>query len=173
VERMATLLNRLRATYRPIRSEEIEEIQLNEIVEDIHSLTSTHLRHNEITFDFHPAPELPLIRGISDQIRQVVLNLFINSIEAMQSGGHLTVCTQLSSEYHYAELTITDTGEGIDPEILPRIFDPFFTTKRTGTGLGLSITSDIVHQHGGDIKAGNNQNGGTKFTVWFPVEEVG
>jgi two-component system NtrC family sensor kinase len=163
----------LRATYRPIRSDEIEEIQLNEIVEDIHSLTSTHLRHNEITFEFHPAPDLPLIRGVSDQVRQVVLNLFINSIEAMQSGGHLTVCTQLSPGYHRAELTITDTGEGIDPDILPRIFDPFFTTKRTGTGLGLSITSDIVHQHGGDIKVENDPHGGTTFTVWFPIENAG
>lgn len=172
VERMATLLNRLRATYRPIRSNEIEEIHLNEIVEDIHSLTSTHLRHNEITFEFYPDPGLPAFRGISDQIRQVVLNLFINALESMQTGGHLTVCTQPSREYEHAMLTVTDTGEGIDPELLPRIFDPFFTTKKTGTGLGLSITADIIHQHGGDIQVENNQQGGTTFKVWFPVENA-
>jgi signal transduction histidine kinase len=173
VERMSTLLNRLRTTYRPIRLDEIDEIQLNEIVEDIHSLTSTHMRHNEITFEFHPDPELPTILGVSDQIRQVVLNLFINAIEAMQTGGHLTVCTQKYPKGEQALLTITDTGDGIDPEILPKIFEPFFTTKKTGTGLGLSITSDIIHQHSGDIQVENNQQGGTIFKVWFPVEKVG
>lgn len=169
-ERMATLLNRLRTTYRPIRSDEVEEIQLNEIVEDIYSLTSTHMRHNEVTFEFHPDPGLPTIRGVSDQIRQVVLNLFINGIEAMQTGGNLTVCTQQCLGDEQALLSITDTGDGIDPEILPRIFEPFFTTKKTGTGLGLSITSDIIHQHGGEIQVENNQHGGTTFKVWFPVE---
>jgi signal transduction histidine kinase len=173
VERMATLLNRLRATYRPIYSDEIEEIQLNEIIEDIHSLTSTHLRHNEIIFEFHPDPELPTVRGVSDQIRQVVLNLFINAIEAMQTGGCLTVCTQHSIASGQAFLTITDTGHGIDPEILPRIFEAFFTTKKTGTGLGLSITSDIIHQHGGDIQVENNEHSGATFKVWFPVENGG
>jgi signal transduction histidine kinase len=172
-ERMSTLLNRLRATYRPIHSEEIEEIQLNEIVEDIHSLTSTHMRHNEIAFEFHPDPGLPPIRGISDQIRQVVLNLFINAIESMQTGGHLTVCTQQLPGDEQVLLTITDTGHGIDPEILPRIFEAFFTTKKTGTGLGLSITSDIIHQHGGEIQVENNQQGGATFKVWFPVESRG
>jgi two-component system sensor histidine kinase HydH len=169
-ERMATLLNRLRATYRPIYSDEIEEIQLNDIIEDIHSLTSTHMRHGEITFEFHPDSDLPPIRGVSDQIRQVVLNLFINAIEAMQTGGHLMVCTQLCSGGEQALLTVTDTGNGIHPEDLPRIFDAFFTTKKTGTGLGLSITSDIIHQHGGEIQVENNQQSGATFKVWFPVE---
>ena len=172
-ERMATLLNRLRTTYRPIRSDEIEDIQLNDIVEDIYSLTSTHMRHNEITFEFHPDPGLPPIRGVSDQIRQVVLNLFINAIEAMQAGGHMTVCTQQLPDSTQALLTVTDTGDGIDPEILPRIFEAFFTTKKTGTGLGLNITAEIIHHHGGEIQVENNQQGGATFKVWFPVEYSG
>jgi signal transduction histidine kinase len=170
---MATLLNRLRATYRPIRSDEIEEIQLNEIVEDIHSLTSTHMRHNEIVYEFHPELGLPPMQGISDQIRQVVLNLFINAIEAMQPGGHLTVCTQYCRESGGVMLTVTDTGPGIDTETLPRIFEAFFTTKKSGTGLGLSITSDITRQHGGEIQVENNPQGGATFKVWFPVGSAG
>jgi len=131
------------------------------------------MRHNEITFEFHPDPGLPTIRGVSDQIRQVVLNLFINAIEAMQTGGHLTVCTQQSPGNKQALLTITDTGDGIDPETLPMIFEPFFTTKKAGTGLGLSITSDIIHQYGGEIQVENNQRVGATFKVWFPVENEG
>lgn len=173
VERMATLLDRLRTTYRPVHSEETEEIQLNDIVEDIHSLTSTHMRHNEITFEFHPDPELPVFRGISDQIRRAVLNLFINAIEAMQAGGHIIVCTQHFPEDNRILLSIQDTGTGIDPEILPQIFEPFFTSKKTGTGLGLSITSEIIHQHDGEIQVENNQQAGATFKIWFPVADMG
>ena len=152
VERMGTLLNRLRATYRPIHSEDIEEIQINNIVEDTYALTSTHMRHNDIIFEFHPDPKLPTVRGVADQIRQVMLNLFINAIESMQTEGHLTVITQQSLDGDQVLFSVTDTGSGIDPEILPKIFEPFFTSKKTGTGLGLSITSDIVQQHGGEIQ---------------------
>lgn len=171
VERMATLLGRLRTTYRPMRSEDFEVIQINEIVEDTHSLTATHMRHNNIVFEFHPESGLPTIRGVADQIRQVVLNLFINSIEAMQTGGLLTVCTQHFLEEDQIFLSVTDTGGGIDPEILPKIFEPFFTSKKTGTGLGLSITAEIIHQHGGEIQVENNRQDGATFKVWFPIEK--
>ena len=171
VERMATLLGRLRTTYRPMRSEDAESIQLNEIVEDIHSLTATHMRHNDIVFEFHPDPELPPVRGVADQIRQVMLNLFINAIEAMQSGGLLVVYTQQFLAEGRVLLSVVDTGGGISPEILPKIFEPFFTNKKTGTGLGLSITTEIIHQHGGEIQVENNEQGGATFKVWFPVEE--
>lgn len=175
VERMGTLLNRLRATYRPIHSEDIEEIQINSIVEDTYALTSTHMRHNDIIFEFHPDPKLPTIRGVADQIRQVMLNLFINAIESMQIGGHLTVITQRSPDPDEDQvlLSIADTGTGIDPEILPKIFEPFFTSKKTGTGLGLSITSDIVQQHGGEIQVENNEQDGATFTVRFPANRMG
>ena len=173
VERMGTLLNRLRATYRPIHSDDIEEIQINNIVEDTYALTSTHMRHNDIIFEFHPDPELPVIRGVTDQIRQVVLNLFINAIESMQTEGHMTVITQQSPDGDEVLLSVVDTGTGIAPEILPRIFEPFFTSKKTGTGLGLSITSDIVQQHGGEIRVENNEQCGATFTVHFPANRMG
>ena len=172
VERMGTLLNRLRATYRPIHSDDIEDIQINNIIEDTYALTSTHMRHNDIAFEFHPDPELPTIRGVADQIRQVMLNLFINAIESMQTGGHLTVFTQQSPGGDHILFSVADTGTGIDPEILPRIFEPFFTSKKTGTGLGLSITSDIVQQHSGEIQIENNEQGGVTFTVSFPASRT-
>jgi signal transduction histidine kinase len=154
-----------------MRSEDVESIQLNDIVEDIHSLTATHMRHNDIVFEFHPEPGLPTIRGVADQIRQVMLNLFINSIEAMQTGGLLTVYTQNIIEDERILLSVIDTGGGINPEILPKIFEPFFTNKKTGTGLGLSITTEIIHQHGGEIQVENNEQGGATFEVWFPIEK--
>ncbi len=169
-ERMANMISQLRATYRPIQTEDFRLTQLNNIVEDVHTLIATHLRHNEVTFEFHQNPELPPILALSDQIRQVVLNLFMNAVEAMSNGGKLIISTNLSEDTSEVLLTISDTGTGISPTILPNIFDAFVTDKQTGTGLGLTITYDIVIKHRGRITAQNNEDHGSTFKVWLPIK---
>ena len=170
-ERMAALIERLRSAYRPVRIKDFQPVHLNNLVEDVYALIATHMRHKQIVFEFHPDPELPVISGISDQLRQVVLNLFLNAIEIMKPGGCLTVQTQ--SLLHQKEIlfSVKDTGPGIDPEIMPNIFEPFITGKSSGTGLGLTITHDIIHQHHGRIQAENHVEGGAVFNVWLPVDE--
>ena len=170
-ERMAALIERLRSAYRPIRITDFQPVSLNLLIEDVYMLMSTHMRHREIVFEFFPEPELSLVAGISDQLRQVVLNLFLNAVEVMKPGGRLTVQTCSLPEQKEILLTIRDSGPGIDPEILPRIFDPFITTKHTGTGLGLTITHDIVDQHHGRILAENDPEGGAVFYVWLAAHE--
>jgi len=168
-ERMSALIKRLRTTYRPIQAEDFIPTQINSIIEDVGALISTHLRHNEITFDFHPEPELPLIPMLGDQMRQVIINLLINGVEAMTTGGTLTVSTKILRDSKEMLLTVSDTGTGIPPEILPQIFDAFVTNKRAGTGLGLTITYDIVTKHSGRIIAENNPDKGSTFKVWLPI----
>ena len=128
------------------------------------------MRHKNITYEFVPDLELPVVPGIPDQIRQIVLNLFMNAVEAMQAGGRLTVSTQRLPGQDRIQFAVTDTGRGIDPEILPHIFEPFITNKENGTGLGLTITADIIRQHDGEIQAENNPGGGATFRVWLPKE---
>jgi signal transduction histidine kinase len=169
-ERMANLLEQLRATYRPIQTEDFRPTQINSIVEDVHTLVSPHLRHNQVNFEFHPDPDLPLILALSDQIRQVVLNLFMNAVEAMADGGKLTIDTKLSDNANEVLLIISDTGTGISPAIMPNIFEAFITDKQKGTGLGLTITYDIVIKHRGRITAQNNEDCGSTFKVWLPVK---
>jgi len=152
-ERMAALIERLRSAYRPGRAKDFQPIQINGLIEDVYALIATHMRHKQIAFEFVPASELPIVCGIADQIRQVVLNLFLNAIEIMKPGGCLTVCTQSLPAQKEVLFSVKDTGPGIDPEILPSIFEPFITSKPTGTGLGLTITLDIIHQHHGRIEA--------------------
>jgi len=135
----------------------------------VYALIATHMRHKQIAFEFLPDSDLPDVSGISDQIRQVVLNLFLNAIEIMKPGGCLTVQTRGLLSQKEVLFSVRDTGPGIDPEILPNIFDPFITGKPTGTGLGLTITHDIIHQHHGRIEAGNHPEGGAVFTVWLPI----
>ncbi|HEX6034347.1 MAG TPA: GAF domain-containing protein, partial [Anaerolineales bacterium] len=166
-ERMAVLIERLRSAYRPVRMKDFQPVQLNNLIEDVYALIATHMRHKQIAFEFIPDPGLPVISGMSDQIRQVVLNLFLNAIEVMKPGGCLTVQTQGLLLQKEILFSVRDTGPGINPDILPVIFEPFVTGKSTGTGLGLTITHDIIEQHHGRIEAENQMGGGAIFNVWL------
>jgi len=169
-ERMANMIERLRATYRPIQAEDFILTQVNNLIEDVYALISTHLRHNQIIFEFQPDPELPAIPALADQIRQVVLNLLMNAVESMTTGGKLTVCTALLQDTNEILLSVSDTGKGIPADLLPNIFEAFVTDKQRGTGLGLTISYDIVMKHNGRISAENNPYEGSPFKVWLPTD---
>lgn len=172
-ERMAGLIERLRDTYRPPQAEEFQPIHLNAVIEDVYALVATHLRKNEIVFEFLPDFETPPIMALGDQVRQVVLNLLMNAVEAMVNGGKLVVHTKYLKDNHEVMLAVCDTGVGISHAILPYIFDPFVTNKKRGTGIGLTISHDIVMKHRGRIMAENNPDGnGATFKVWLPVRPV-
>lgn len=119
-----------------------------------------------------------------DQVQQVCLNLMINAVQAMPSGGTLTVTVQTKGPQELQAVTgrapgadkvlaicFEDTGKGIPPEDIPHIFEPFFTRKTQGTGLGLSISQKIVHCHGGDIVVSSEVGRGTTFTLYLPLFE--
>jgi signal transduction histidine kinase len=170
--RMAEIIARLRDTYRPASSEEFRPEALNAIIEEVHRLIATHLNHNQVTFRFEADPALPLLPIIRDQIKQVLLNICLNAVEAMRTGGHLTVRTHFYPQEKQICIAISDTGDGIPPDILPHIFDPFVTTKELGTGLGLAISYDIVQRHGGEIHVSSQVARGSTFTVWLPMARL-
>jgi len=120
-------------------------------------------------------PELPPIRGSADQLKQVLLNLFLNAAEAMPDGGTLSVATRYGAgegdiPYEAVRIEVKDTGVGIDEETQARIFEPFFSTKaQRGTGLGLWVSHGIVQGHGGTIKVKSRPGQGTTFTIALPV----
>ena len=100
-----------------------------------------------------------------NQIKQALLNIFLNAIDAMPDGGTLKVDSYDNKKFI---IKISDTGCGIDPKDLPHIFDPFFTKKDHGTGLGLSITHEIIKNHNGRIFAESELGKGTTFKVELP-----
>ncbi|MBL8046562.1 MAG: GAF domain-containing protein [Anaerolineales bacterium] len=171
--RMAELISRLRETYRPTTSESFEPESLNALVMHIHKLIATHLRHSRVTFEFAPDPELPIILGNRDQLKQALLNLCLNAVDAMPNGGHLHLNTENHPHLSEVWLTVADTGSGISPAALNSVFEPFFTTKANGTGLGLAITHDIVQQHAGRIEVESQVGRGTKFTLRLPAAQPG
>ncbi|MDH4322286.1 MAG: ATP-binding protein, partial [Desulfobulbaceae bacterium] len=104
-----------------------------------------------------------------DRLKQVLLNLYLNGIEAMDNGGTLAVSMEMADTV--LEIRISDGGRGINPESLGAIFDPYFTTKPAGTGLGLAIVHKIVEALGGEISVRSQAGEGTEFTLRIPVRE--
>ncbi|WP_374247262.1 ATP-binding protein [Zoogloea sp.] len=115
--------------------------------------------------------ELPHVRCIPSQLNQVFMNLVVNAAQAIEGEGQIAVRTACTGD-NGVEISVTDTGAGIDADKLPRIFEPFYTTKPVGkgTGLGLSLSWGIVERHGGTIRVFSEPGKGTTFTVNLPID---
>ncbi|MDQ7780047.1 MAG: [Fe-Fe] hydrogenase large subunit C-terminal domain-containing protein [Planctomycetota bacterium] len=113
---------------------------------------------------------LPQITADAAQLKQAFVNLLLNAIQAMPSGGTLSVSGKWDDSHALLRLRFTDTGIGIPPENVPRLFDPFFTTKERGLGLGLSVVYGIIKRHEGDIQVESNVGQGSAFVVSLPAQ---
>jgi len=146
---------------------------LNEVVEDVVAL-SRHLIHmSGIELKIDLEKDLPWVLIDSNQMKQVLINLVHNALQAMPDGGEMEIKTSNSSRSNRAWVIVSvqDTGVGIPQVEQARIFEPFYTTKgnQGGTGLGLSVTYGIITDHGGQIDVVSQPGAGAKFTVWLPL----
>ena len=142
------------------------KFDLNTVVREVLDLTRRQAERSRIGVTVELAG-LPLLAGDGGQIRQVLLNLVLNALQAMPDGGQLAVTTR--SEGKAATVTVADNGPGIPPGEEARIFKPFVTTRADGTGLGLPISQRIVASHGGQITLVPRPGGGASFVVSLPV----
>ncbi len=141
-------------------------VDLVKLVNDSIALVRNQFRLGEITYNYqHPDQPLP-ITGTPPQLQQVLVNIMLNAVQAMQPGGRLDI--GVTEEDKDAIITIKDTGAGIPRQMLPHIFDPFFTTKNEGTGLGLSLSYAIIKDHQGDIEVKSEEGSGTTFRIKLP-----
>ncbi len=152
-------------------------VDLNLLVEETLHLFQHSAEAGKIDICFTQAAGLPSVLAEPGLIKQVVLNLVHNAMQAMPDGGSLVLETRLESHHgrQGISLYVTDTGHGIDPKDLPHIYDPFFTTRPPGrgTGLGLSISYAILSHHGGFIDVTSEPGQGSRFQVWLPVAQEG
>jgi signal transduction histidine kinase len=109
------------------------------------------------------AADLPLVDCDYNQIKQIIINLLINALDAVDEHGVITVRTWHKRDKTYLE--VEDNGKGISPEIIHNIFNPFFTTKTRGTGLGLAISKNIAREHGGNLTVESTPGKGSTFTL--------
>ena len=119
------------------------------------------------------ARDLPAITADPAQLKQILVNLVVNAVQAMPQGGKLTIGTRAIDSV--VELSVEDTGSGMSEEVLEKIFLPFFTTKdvNEGTGLGLAVVHGIVTAHGGSIDVKSRLGDGARFEVRLPLEGPG
>ena len=157
------------------RSEKPEMIStsISSVIGDTLKLVRNQLLLSGVEQTVDLPENLPNVCGDYKSLQQVFLNLFINSIQAMPHGGNLIVKGTVLDAGQLVRISISDSGEGIDPEDIHHIFDPFFTTKEVGkgTGLGLSVTYGILQKHGGAIEAHSQKGEGATFLVTLPTEK--
>ena len=167
ITRISRTLTDLLETARP-RRPEVRRSNLNTTVEHAVMLARQQVLSRPIKIELQQAPDLPEVEHDSDQIHQVLLNLLLNAVQAMEKTG--TVNVEIGSRDGYASVVVSDTGRGISPQNLPNIFRPFYTTKGDGTGLGLSLAHRIVEDHHGRVEVSSVVGKGSTFTVLLPFQ---
>jgi signal transduction histidine kinase len=173
-DRVSRILRQMLGFY---RAPKMEPTDINRLIEESETLVEKHLKQNRVKLENDLDAQLPLVIASADQLRQVLLNLMLNGMQAMPEGGTIFVSTRVSHgadpEFLMSDsvhIQIRDTGKGIAEENLPHIFEPFFSTKdEKGTGLGLWVSQGIVQAHGGSIKLRSREGRGTVFSVALPI----
>jgi signal transduction histidine kinase len=169
IARINQIVTDLLQTARP-HPPKVRKSDLNTTVEHAVMLGRQQALTKSIQITLQKDPSLPEIEHDSDQIHQVLLNLLINALQAIDHEGKISVSVQAHGKVAVVE--VTDNGRGIPPEQLPHIFRPFFTTKGEGTGLGLSLARRIVEDHQGRIDVVSTVAKGSTFTVVLPLQRT-
>jgi len=152
------------------------EIDISQLIENVLVMIRPMVNKQECSLEIDMEKDLPKINGDKKSLEEALINLFVNSIEAMGDHGKLFVIVQRdyfdlnNKTTHCIRIDIGDTGCGITEDQIVNIFDPFFTTKSSGTGLGLPLVLNIIKRHGGDIRVKSHMNKGTLFSLYLPLK---
>ena len=145
-----------------------EDESINHLLEELAAFVRPVATRQGLTIHVATDPTVPMMEIDRALLRQAILNLVKNAMEALSRGGALTIESRCDGEA--VTIAVSDTGGGITTEVAGRLFEPFFTTKPQGTGLGLSITRQIIEEHGGDLAWHNREGAGVTFTIRLPIK---
>jgi len=148
---------------------ELNLIKINKIIEDVLELVHQEAQEIGVLIASDLDPNLGIIYGDEDQLKQVLLNLILNAFTATETGGRVEIITQ--SEYDKVIIQVHDTGRGIPDDIRNKIFDLYFTTKKDGGGVGLAVCQNIIKVHDGRIEFKSKRGEGTTFTIMLPIKD--
>jgi len=170
IQRISKIVRQLVDFSRPT-SDQPQSTDVNSVIRSAVGIIKFEERAKNINFHVDLDQNLPLVKLIPDQLQQVIINILVNAIDAMESSGE-DLYVQTRKMNHSIQIKIKDTGIGIPKEHVKRIFEPFFTTKEVGkgTGLGLTVSYGIVKKFGGDIRVESTPGKGTEFTIILPVK---
>jgi PAS domain S-box-containing protein len=171
--RASEVIRRARALAKKTSIEKVP-LDVNDVAREVISLVQRELVSQQVSLRMELAPALPLILGDRVQLQQVIINLVMNGIEAMQSvtdRPRELVIRSRQDETQQVLVSVTDRGVGISVEDADQLFNPFFTTKSSGMGMGLSICRSIVEAHGGRLSASGNEGPGATFQFVMPLHQ--
>ncbi len=169
VERINKSITQLLEFSKPMDAEK-REVDINELIHHSIQLVNHDMVQKSIETQVDVNMKTPLIRTDGDRLNQVLLNLYLNAIQAMEEKGRLDISVQEKEDGALMEIRVKDSGDGIDKESIEQIFDPYYTTRQKGTGLGLSIVHTIVENLGGSIKVESTKGEGSSFIITLPVK---
>ncbi|MFH1434491.1 MAG: HAMP domain-containing sensor histidine kinase [Pseudomonadota bacterium] len=168
VDRVTSLINHYLQLGRPPKPQ-MAETNLVGFLEEVKTFMAQELKENEVELDIN-APDRPVMAEVDrDQIRQVIVNLLKNAIEAMENVETRKIVIGLTRGGSQAEIVVSDTGKGMSREERESIFEPFFSSKKGGSGLGLAVSRRIILDHKGNIQCDSKMGKGTQFTITLPV----
>ncbi len=169
VQRLNSIVEQFLSLARPLEIKP-EELRIQDVLKELATLSEGDARQSKVRIQVMASPDLPPLRLDRNYLKQLLLNLILNGVQAMPQGGTLTLEAKTSRSNFF--ITVTDTGVGIPLENLSRIFEPYFTTKTNGSGLGLAIARRIVEAHGGTITVSSEPDRGCRFQISLPMDRV-
>jgi two-component system, NtrC family, sensor histidine kinase HydH len=164
-QRLLRLVSNFLDFARP-RQPEFLPTEIQGLIDAVVMLVSQTAAKGRVTFDIDVAADLPPVECDAEQVKQVLLNLVLNAVQAMPEGGDVQI--KAAIEAHYLVIRVFNSGPPIPQEHVDSVYDPFFTTKETGTGLGLPVAYQIMEQHGGELRLEENGPAGVCFAVTIP-----
>ena len=170
VDRLNRVITELLEFSRPTQLN-LKSVDVNDLLEHSVRLVQQEAATKDVTIKLNPPQQLSAVEIDSDRFSQCLLNLYLNALQSMESGGQLTI-KYFITEGSLIKMEIKDTGSGIKSEDLNKIFDPYFTTKAKGTGLGLAIVQKIIEAHKGEITVRSVSGQGTVFTIIIPIKQI-
>jgi two-component system NtrC family sensor kinase len=171
ITRLAEIVQRVMNYQRPVVGM-MQTEDPRSILEDVLALSGKRLQHAKVDVSISWEDNLPKVHVITNQIKQVFLNLLLNAVDAMPKGGSLTISARrVEQDGDWLAIAFKDTGQGMSKESREHIFEPFFSTKASGTGLGLWVSKNILDSHDGRITAESASGEGTTMTVWLPLKK--
>lgn len=170
IDFIATIVRRL--LQRTQHSDLREMLDINSVIRESLDLVAPMLKKNGIESFFQSDESLPRVFADKEQMQQVLLNLFNNSLDAMPNGGKIQITATHKMEKRAVYIDFADSGEGFSTEALEQMFEPMWTTKKAGSGFGLSIVREILSEHGGSIEASAGAVGGASFRITLPTTEI-
>jgi two-component system, sporulation sensor kinase E len=166
LKRLDAIITQFLAAIRPSQPQ-LQPTQINELLEESVRFFAPEIEQAQVKVTLDLRRDCPQLPADAGQMKQVFYNLIRNGLQAMPTGGELTVSTSFND--FELLITVVDTGKGISAESMGHLFQPFFSTRKTGTGLGLLIVRRIIREHGGEIDISSRQGEGTRVIVALPL----